>query len=349
MQAECLWGKHLRARFWFDHNEHALSRIYPRTGSQDFLTSGWSVSFLWPLVYMFWATAEVFWRGASTLGGTNGHRLTFFARQIHTHTYISEIFHKGGNRRMETSMDQWHSYPFQYRLLESAFTMWVLLPQSALSTWCAPFLSASCGVAPPPFIWAATTQPAKSHFLFVGHPIFASSDINPLCCTWLNINSPNQGDDKTLPPNTLMAELLLSQKHGGELLVEQTGNETVTGPWMNQEYKYPAIIPWFQHLPSGAFGLPTTITSVDTQLELHCLIYIQTFADTRIPAIFFVSFYLKVEIRADLCAGLLSPVHLSGPLQLQLLLLVLSSQTLLLWQWQSQKKRKKSMLIRMVF
>lgn len=43
---------------------------------------------------------------------------------------------------------------------------------------------------------------------------------------WLNTNSPNQGDDKTPPPNTLMAGLLGSQKQGGELLVEQTGNET---------------------------------------------------------------------------------------------------------------------------
>lgn len=103
----------------------------------------------------------------------------------------------------------------------------------------------------------------------------------------------------------------------------------------NWEYKDPAIILWFQHLSSGGYGLPTTITDLNTQLELHFLIYIQTFnihTNTRIPGIFFVSFYLKVVIQADLCAGLLFPVHLSGLLQLQLLLLVLSSQTLLLWQ-----------------
>lgn len=45
-------------------------------------------------------------------------------------------------------------------------------------------------------------------------------------------------------------------------------------------------------------------------------------------------------VQADLCAELLSPVHLSGLLQLQLLLLVLSLQTLLLWQQKKDKKTK---------
>lgn len=163
-------------------------------------------------------------------------------RHTHTHTHKhTHIFQRdiSQRRQQEDGDTAWTSGIVTI----SSIDCWPLLlphvipssttcPHSAwlLSTWCATFLSASCGVAPPPSIWAATTRPAKPHFIFICHSIFASSDVNPSCCTWLNTNSSNQHDDKTLQPNTPMAVLLGSQKQVWELL-EQTGTETLTGPW----------------------------------------------------------------------------------------------------------------------
>lgn len=152
-------------------------------------------------------------------------------------------------------MDQWHSYPFQYRLLEFAFTTW-LLPQSALTLPGA--LNLVCPihsillpveVLSPPSIWAATTQPVKPHFLFICHSIFASSDLNP-----------SHGWTQTLPTNTMTNPTTkhthgystMSQNQGGEVLLEQNREWDSHRAMKNKD---PAIILWSQHLSSGGYGL----------------------------------------------------------------------------------------------
>lgn len=135
---------------------------------------------------------------------------------------------------------------------------------------------------------------------------------------------------EALPPVPSTAASLRSQKPRGELLLE-----TVTGPWRTGAMRIPLLL-------SGSSIYPVVLQfTLDHNLcECTCQCFFAvhihtTFADRRILWTFFVSFYLKVVVQADLCAGLLFPVRLSERLQLQLLLLVLSSQTLLLWQQQS--------------
>lgn len=247
-------------------------------------------------------------------------------------------------------MDQWHSYPSQYTLLEFAFTTW-LLPQSALTL--PGVLNLVCPINS--FLLPLEVLPPSTH-LSSYHPTSKASLsfylslhlclFRPQSFTWLNANTPYQHDDK--PYHQTHSWLLnheskprwRSAVRAKQGMRQSQGHEE-QGSCYN--LVVPAFTQWWLCFKT------TTISNVNTQLELHFLIDIQTSADRRIPGTFFVSFYLKVVIQADLCAGLLFPVHLSGLLQLQLLLLVLSSQTLLLWQQQSQKKRKKSMLIRMVF
>lgn len=233
-------------------------------------------------------------------------------------------------------MDQWHFYPFQYRLLGFAFTM-SLLPQSALT-----LAGAVSLVRPIPFcfLWRCSplhlceqlppNQQSLTFLLFVTPSLPLQTLILHTVHGWTQTVPTNMMTKPYHQTHSWLSYSTMSQKQGGELLLEQTGNETVTGSWRTGNSRSchkpvaPAFIQWWLWF--------TTISNVNTQLEQHFLIYIQTFADTRIPETFFVSFYLKVVIQADLCAGLLFPVHLSGLLQLQLLLLVLSSQTLLLWQ-----------------
>lgn len=266
---------------------------------------------------------------------------SFIDRQIdrythtHTHTCISERYlTKEATGGWRHSVDQWHCNPFQYRPLAFAFTMWLLLPQSALAlpgalnlVYSIPFCSFHLFEQLPP------NQQSFTFFLYVTLSL-------PLQTLILHVV---QGWRQTVPTNMMDKTQTQTTKHTHDWATLESETRWRTAlranrGWdshramKNQEYKDPAIILWFLHLSSGGYSLPTTITDVNTQLELCFLIYIQTFADTGIPGTFFVSFYLKVVIQADLCAGLLFPVHLSGLLQLQLLLLVLSSQTLLLWQ-----------------
>lgn len=173
----------------------------------------------------FWATAEVFWQGASTLG-TNGCLPTFFySYNTHTHVYFRDTT----QRKMETQHGPVALLPFPV-----AFTTSLLVPPSgltlpgALSLLCpTPF----CFPGGAPHLHLSEQLPLDQQnlpFFSYVNLLFCSSDMNPSCCTWLNTNSPNQHHDKTLPPKTLRAELLWSQKQGEELLWEQTRNERVT-------------------------------------------------------------------------------------------------------------------------
>lgn len=149
--------------------------------------------------------------------------------------YISEILNKGGKRRMETQHGPVAFLPLPVQTAGICF--YHVTPSSTIcphSAWCSQpgvphsFLSASCGGTFPLSIWAATTQPAKPHFLFICHSIFASSDLNP-----------SHGWTQTVPINTMTNPTTkhthgystMSQNQGGEVLLEQTGNEAVTGPW----------------------------------------------------------------------------------------------------------------------
>lgn len=271
----------------------------------------------------FWATAEVFWQGASTLG-TNGCIPTFFY-SYNTHTRVFQRYY--------TKEDGDTAWTSGIVTLSSCF--YHITPSSTIwphSAWCSqPAVSHSFLLpwrcSPSPSIWAATTWPAKPPFLFICQSTFLlfRHESFVLYMAEHKQSQPTPWQNPTTKHTQGWAALELETRWRTAVRANREWES-------HQEYKNPAIILWFQHLSSGACGLPTTITNVSTQLELHFLIYIQTFADTRIPGTFFVSFYLKVGIQADLCAGLLFPVHLSGLLQLQLLLLVLFLQTLLLWQ-----------------